>query len=90
MHGTTYLDFCKFVEELDGKVYDKQTNAYSIYYKGLSPFHEKSEAQIVPSKPSRQYENKLFYPGFGDEILQPGNKSMVQYLHKTMQSTYLP
>ena len=23
MHGTTYLDFCKFVEELDGKVYDE-------------------------------------------------------------------
>ena len=24
MHGTTYLDFCKFVEELDGMVYDEQ------------------------------------------------------------------
>ena len=30
MHGTTYLDFCKFVEELDGKIYDEQTNAYSM------------------------------------------------------------
>ena len=28
MHGTTYLDFCKFLEELDGKAYDEQTNAY--------------------------------------------------------------
>ena len=30
MHGTTYLDFCKFVEELDGKVYDEQTNTYCM------------------------------------------------------------
>ena len=38
MHGTTYLDFCKFVEELDGKVYDEQTNAYScLLYTSPSP-----------------------------------------------------
>ena len=30
MHGTTYLDFCKFVEELDGKVYDEQKKTYSM------------------------------------------------------------
>ena len=30
MHGTTYLDFCKFVEELDGKVYDEQNKTYSM------------------------------------------------------------
>ena len=30
MHGTTYLDFCKFVEELDGKVYDEQNKIYSM------------------------------------------------------------
>jgi len=24
------LDFCKFVEELDGKVYDEQTNTYCM------------------------------------------------------------
>ena len=41
MHGTTYLDFCKFVEELDGKVYDEQTNAYSMKAYPLSTKNHK-------------------------------------------------